>query len=280
MKTIERKIDFVALITVQNANPNGDPLEDGRPRTDYDGYGEITDVCIKRKLRNRMQDKGCKIFVQSENRCDDGNETLKDRASELSKLKDQAEFAKTACEQWTDVRTFGQIFTYKGFGCSSVGVRGPVSIHMAKSVSPVEVQDMQITKSVSGEKKEGQGRGSDTMGVKHFIRFGLYKVKGSVTVQLAEKTGFSEDDAALLKECLRTMFVNDAAAARPDGSMEVKKLYWWEHNCKEGQYSSAKVHGLVDIALKDGVDAPKSFDDYTVTLNTLPDLACEEIEGL
>ena len=279
MSTLEKKIDFVMLVSVENANSNGDPLNGNRPRTDYNGFGEISDVCIKRKIRNRMQDMGNSIFVQSDDRCDDGQKCLKDRASELSKIKDADEFAKTACEKWLDVRTFGQVFAFNGFNCKSVGVRGPVSIHLSKSIDSVEIQSMQITKSVSGELKNGETRGSDTMGTKHFVRFGVYKIKGSINVQLAEKTGFSDNDAAIVKECLRTLFINDASSARPDGSMEVKKLFWFEHNCKSGQYSSAKVHRLVDIKLKEGIVEPSCFEDYIITLNTLPDLLCEEIDG-
>ena len=191
MSKFENKIDFVVFVGVNNANPNGDPLDGNRPRTDLDGFGEMSDVCIKRKIRNRMQDLGEKVFVQSDDRSDDGAKSLKDRAKDLEKIKDADKFAETACERWIDVRSFGQVVAFKGFGCASVGVRGPVSIHQAVSIDPVEINSMQITKSVSGEKKEGELRGSDTMGMKHFVKFGLYKVKGSINVQLAEKTGFS-----------------------------------------------------------------------------------------
>ena len=184
---------------------------------------------------------GHAVFVQSDDRRDDNAISLKERAKPLEKVKSQDEFAKTACEKWLDVRTFGQLFAFKGFGCASVGVRGPVSIHQAVSVDPVEVYSMQITKSVSGERKNESERGSDTMGMKHFVRFGLYEIKGSINVQLAEKTGFTQEDALIVKEALRTLFANDASSARPDGSMEVIRLYWWEHSCKDGQYSSAKV---------------------------------------
>ena len=213
--TLRNKIDFVALVSVTNANSNGDPLNGNRPRTDYSGFGEISDVCIKRKIRNRMQDMGLPIFVQSDDRCDDGMASLKDRAKPLSELKDPVKFAQMACEKWADVRAFGQVFAFNSFGCKSVGVRGPVSIHQAVSVDPVEVLSMQITKSVSGERKNAQDRGSDTMGMKHFVRFGLYEVKGSINVQLAEKTGFSEEDAQTIRECLRTLFVNDASPRVP-----------------------------------------------------------------
>ena len=278
MSKLENKIDFVALVAVNNANSNGDPLNGNRPRTDYNGYGEISDVCIKRKIRNRMQDMGERVFVQSDERCDDGARSLKERAKDLEKIKDYDAFYKQACEKWTDVRSFGQVFAFKGFDCASVGVRGPVSIHQAVSMDPVEVYSMQITKSVSGEKKEGKERGSDTMGMKHYVKFGLYKIKSSINVQLAEKTGFSREDANLVKDCLKTLFVNDSSSARPDGSMEVYKLYWFEHNCKDGQYSSANVHRSVEVTSK--IDVPASIDDYSIQVNQLPELAVEEINGI
>ena len=280
MANLQNKIDFAALISVNMANSNGDPLNGNRPRTDYNGLGEISDVCIKRKIRNRMQDLGQKVFVQSEERCDDGFGSLSERAGAAMKgIKDRQVYADTACKTWLDVRTFGQVFAFSDSKGVSVGVRGPVSIHQAVSISPVEIESMQITKSVNGEKSD-KGKTSDTMGMKHFVRFGLYLLKGSVNVQLAEKTGFSHEDADILKECLRTLFVNDASSARPDGSMEVVKLYWWEHNCKDGQYSSAKVHRSLHVTLKNQDDLPSSVDDYEITLEELPGLTPEIIDGL
>ena len=281
MAVLNHKIDFLALVSVTKANSNGDPLNGNRPRTDYNGIGEISDVCIKRKIRNRMQDLGNAIFVQSDDRCDDGFKSLSERAStSTAGIKDKAVYAQTACEKWMDVRSFGQVFAFKSNDKSgvSVGVRGPVSVHQAVSVSPVEVESIQITKSVNGE--PGEKRASDTMGMKHFVRFGLYKIKGSVNVQLAEKTGYSQEDAETLKECLRTLFVNDASSARPEGSMEVVKLYWWEHNCKDGQYSSAKVHRSVHVAAKDTAALPESVDDYVITVDELPGLTPEIIDGV
>lgn len=281
MAVLNHKIDFLALVSVTKANSNGDPLNGNRPRTDYNGIGEISDVCIKRKIRNRMQDLGNAIFVQSDDRCDDGFKSLSERAStSTAGIKDKDVYSQTACEKWMDVRSFGQVFAFKSNDKSgvSVGVRGPVSVHQAVSVSPVEVESIQITKSVNGE--PGEKRASDTMGMKHFVRFGLYKIKGSVNVQLAEKTGYSQEDAETLKECLRTLFVNDASSARPEGSMEVVKLYWWEHNCKDGQYSSAKVHRSVHIAAKDTAALPESVDDYVITVDELPGLTPEIIDGV
>ena len=281
MSILSNKIDFAVLVSVTMANPNGDPLDGNRPRTSYSGYGEISDVCIKRKLRNRMQDMGQRIFVQSDDRSDDGCKSLRERANAvLGKTKDRDEYARIACETWMDVRSFGQVFAFSATDKSgvSVGVRGPVSIHQAVSLSPVEVKSLQITKSVNGE--PGEKRSSDTMGSKHIVRFGLYLVKGSINVQLAQKTGFTNEDAGIVRECLRTLFENDASSARPDGSMEVCRLYWWEHNCPCGQYSSAKVHRSLHVALKTGVEQPDSFEDYDVTLDTLPGLACEIIDGV
>ena len=282
MSILQNKVDFVALISVTRANSNGDPLNGNRPRTDLNGFGEISDVCVKRKIRNRMQDMGNPIFVQSEDRCTDGFGSLSERASaSLKGIKDREEYARRACETWLDVRTFGQVFAFKdtkGFSC---GVRGPVSIHQASSISPVEVESIQITKSVNGEKKgKDENRASDTMGMKHFVRFGLYEIKGSINVQLAEKTGFTEADAETVKECLRTLFVNDASSARPDGSMEVVKLFWWKHNCKDGQYSSARVHRSVRIAQKDADAIPSCAEDYDIRLEPLPGLEPEIIDGI
>lgn len=278
MSKFINKIDFIVLVSANMANVNGDPLNGNRPRTDYNGFGEMSDVCIKRKIRNRMQDLGNKIFVQSDDRANDDYTSLSERASKtIGKVKTKDEYSRKACEEWLDVRAFGQVFAFKG-DTLSVGVRGPVSIHQAVSVSPVEIQSIQITKSVNSESKDT--RASDTMGMKHFVRFGLYKIKGSINVQLAEKTGFTEEDAETVKECLRTLFVNDASSARPDGSMEVIKVFWWKHNCKDGQYSSAKVHKLLHVALNESVSEPSSAEDYTITVDSLPDLALEVVDGI
>lgn len=283
MAVLNNKIDFIVLATVNNANPNGDPLNGNMPRENYGGFGEISDVCIKRKIRNRMQDLGYKIFVQSEDRCDDGCKSLSERASKtIPDYQDNDDYARQACAIWADVRAFGQVFAFKAKEKDkdgvSVGVRGPVSIHQAVSCSPVEINSMQITKSANGEPAEKKS--SDTMGMKHMVRFGLYKIKGSINCQLAEKTGFTEEDADLIRECLRTLFQNDASSARPDGSMEICKVYWWKHNCKDGQYSSAKVHNLLKITPKEDVDFPQSAEDYDTVLDHLDGLACEVIDGI
>jgi CRISPR-associated protein Csd2 len=282
MTTLDHKIDFAVVLSVSNANPNGDPLNGNRPRQNYDGYGEISDVAIKRKIRNRLIDAGEPIFVQSNDRKVDAFNSLKERADanpELEKMlkskkSSSDEFAMIACEEWIDVRGFGQVFAFKGTNLS-VGVRGPVSIHTATSIDPIDITSMQITKSVNSV--TGDKKGSDTMGMKHRVDFGVYVFHGSINTQLAEKTGFTNKDAEKFKQALVTLFENDASSARPDGSMEVHKVYWWEHNSKLGQYSSAKVHRLLDI--KSRGDNPKTFGDYSLELNELDGLNVEVIDG-
>lgn len=274
MSTLSKKIDFAILISVENANPNGDPLCGNRPREDYDGYGEISDVCLKRKIRNRLIDMNESVFVQSNDHRVDSYKSLKTRAEGCEELKkasngkttDQDEFARIACEQWMDVRSFGQVFAFKGDKVS-VGVRGPVTISIAKSVSPVDIISMQIVKSVNSENTAE--RASDTMGMKHRVAFGLYLAKGSINCQLAEKTGFSDEDAEKIKEAMRTLLENDASSARPEGSMEVCALYWWEQEGKTPKYSSAKVQRSLQVTLKEGVIKPKRFEDYDVQVAPL-----------
>ena len=284
MGVLQNKIDFSMIITAKNANPNGDPLSGNRPRENYDGFGEISDVCIKRKIRNRLQDMGEKIFVQSDDRCDDGFKSLKDRADNNAALKaitngkntDRDEYAKIACSEWIDVRSFGQVFAFKG-DAVSVGVRGPVSIQQAVSVSPVDIISMQITKSVNSESGK-EGKTSDTMGMKHRVEFGLYVINGSINCQLAEKTGFTEEDAKKIKEALITLFENDSSSARPEGSMEVCRLYWWKHDSKTPKYSSAKIHRQLTIKQKDADARPVSIDDYDIVLNQLEGIEPEVID--
>lgn len=280
MTTLDHKIDFAVLVSVNNANPNGDPLNGNRPRQNFDGHGEISDVAIKRKIRNRLLDMGESIFVQSNDKKVDQFNSLRERADSVEELKKAEKdknnelFAQLACEEWVDVRSFGQVFAFKGHKLS-VGVRGPVSIHPAISIDPIEINSLQITKSVNSEK--GEGRASDTMGMKHRVDYGLYLFKGSINTQLAEKTGFSNEDADKIKQALITLFENDASAARPDGSMEVYKVYWWEHNSKLGQYSSAKVHRSLNVKSK--VGTPTQLEDYEITLEELDNLKVEILDG-
>lgn len=269
MGILQNKIDFAAIVSVTRANINGDPLNGNRPREDYDGYGIFSDVAIKRKLRNRLQDLGEKIFVQSDDRSDDGCKSLKERADSCAELNaeikkgkkaDKEKCAQIACRKWTDVRSFGQVFAFKGDDVS-IGIRGPVSVQQAISVSPIDIVDMQITKSVNSEPGK-DSKASDTMGMKHYVNFGLYVIRGSINCQLAEKTGFMEEDAEKLKTALCTLFENDESSARPAGSCEVCRVYWWKHNEKTPKETSALIQRSLHINSKN--DTPHSFADFEI----------------
>jgi len=293
MTTLQNKIDFAVIIRVKNANPNGDPLNGNRPRTDYANFGEMSDVALKRKIRDRLlerwveageNDDGNMIFVQSDDRKADEAKSLRARAEAvLGKELGGDKTAEIACAKWIDVRAFGQLFALKsgkkagkkkedgaddeGDTGVSIGIRGPVTVQSAFSIEPIDVTSMQITKSVSGE-GDGSKRGSDTMGMKHRVDHGVYAFYGSMNPQLAEKTKFSEADAEAIKAVLPRLFENDESSARPAGSMEVLKVLWWRHNSKAGQYSAAKVHRSVVVNA-----------DGSYTLTHFPDLVPEELEG-
>jgi len=279
VSALKHKIDFAVILRVKHANPNGDPLNGNRPRTDYNGYGEISDVCLKRKMRDRLLDAGQSIFVQSDDRKNDDAKSLRDRAEKkLGGKFGSGETAKLANETWYDVRAFGQLFALpkkskaknsdeEGDNGISIPIRGPVTVRSAFSLEPVDVTSTQITKSVSGD-GDGSKRGSDTMGMKHRVDEAVYVFYGSMNPQLAERTGFSDADADAIKQVLPKLFENDASSARPDGSMEVLKVLWWKHNSRAGQFSSAKVHRSLRVA-KDG----------TYTLTPLKGLPTEEIDG-
>ncbi|WDU50119.1 type I-C CRISPR-associated protein Cas7/Csd2 [Taylorella equigenitalis] len=282
MMTLENKIDFALIIKVKNANPNGDPLNGNRPRVNFDGLGEISDVCLKRKIRNRIlalkgNEEGFKIFVQSDDNNVDGITTLEKRAEDeehgLGKrgFNDRNTAYENACKKWYDVRAFGQVFAIKKKAGESegvsIGIRGPVTIQPAFSVDPVNITSTQITKSVSGS-GDGKKKSSDTMGMKHRIDEAVYVSFGSISPQLAEKTGFSNDDADILKNAMLSMFEGDASSARPEGSMEILKLIWWKHDSKLGKHSSAKVHQSLEVN-----------SDGSFNINDLSELKPEILDG-
>ena len=280
MSALSHKIDFAIIFSVKHANPNGDPLNGNRPRTDYDGFGEVTDVCLKRKIRDRLQTAGSSIFVQSDEKKTDGMVSLKARAESDTaglgkdafnpKKNTKEQTVALACEKWLDVRSFGQVFAFGKEADAagvSIAIRGPVTIQSAFSVEPVSITSTQITKSVNGE-GDGSKKGSDTMGMKHRVDDAIYLVYGAMTPQLADKTGFSDDDAESIKAILPKLFEGDESSARPAGSMAVKKVIWWQHNSKVGQYSSAKVHGSLVVNT-----------DGSYELRALDGLVPEQIAG-
>ncbi len=292
-KTLQNKIDFAVIFSVNGANPNGDPLDGNRPRRNNDDKGEVSDVCIKRKIRNRLMEAGHSIFVQSDDNRIDDYRSLRSRAEGVLKnvsMDDDNEFRKAACKKWLDVRAFGQVFAYKAKGNKknkkakeegeqekgdeagvSIGIRGPVSVHSAFSVAPVNsrISSIQITKSVSGE-GDGAKKASDTMGMKHRVDHGVYKFCGAINPQLASKTWFEDKDSEAIHDALKNLFDNDSSSARPEGSMEVVAVFWWQHNVKHGQYSSAVVHRSLTVSPEK--DDPKKIEDYSIKLKNLSGL--------
>lgn len=291
MAVLDHKIDFVAFLSVTNANPNGDPLTGNIPRLDREGHGEMTAECLKRKIRNRMQDMGHAIAVVANDRITDGCGSVQGRLESvqygLGSVKafagDETAYRDAVCAKFMDIRAFGSVLAWKGEKRGdgvSIPIRGPVSLWDARSVDPVMVRDIQITKSTNGLESEKGDRGSDTMGMKHSVEYGLYRVQGSVSPRLAACTGFSDEDASILKECLRTLFVGDSSAARPEGTMEVAKLFWAEHGCALGQYSSARVFRSVRVDLRPGRVFPSSLSDYEIFVDDLPGLYIEDVSGV
>lgn len=299
-KTLTNKIDFAVIISVKRANPNGDPLNGNRPRQTYDGFGEISDVCLKRKIRNRLQDMGESIFVQSDDNrapCDEFP-SLNDRFKAAEdrwkndfegKKIESVDTKNNAPREWFDVRAFGQVFAFKkkdlgkkgkdtesleeNADAVSVGIRGPVTIQSAFSVEPITPESLQIIKSCNLETENPpEKKGSDTMGMKHRVdKKTIYVSYGAINTQLASKTGFSDDDAEKIKLALQTLFVNDASSARPEGSMEILKVIWWQHNSSCGQYSSARVHRSLNV---------KSDGEYEqVPLDGLKPQELDQLEG-
>ena len=270
---IKNKIDFAIVIGVNHANPNGDPLNANRPRQTIDRLGEISDVCLKRKMRNRLLAMGEEIFVQSDDNRVDACRSLNARFK-AANFDDEVNIREAVCSKWLDVRAFGQVFAFKDekkkkgkgkqkenvdvdgqesgsaeedTGSVSIGIRGPVTVQSAYSLAPIAIESIQITKSVNLETndKNPEKKDGDTMGMKHRIASAIYVAYGAITPQLASKTGFSNEDAEKIKLALQSLFEGDASSARPEGSIEILKVIWCVHNSSCGQYSSANVHKTI-----------------------------------
>ncbi len=278
MGELKSRIDFLGVIMVQGANPNGDPDSGNRPRQDFDGYGLITDVCLKRKIRNRLQTMGHPILVQSDDRADDGYSCIKDRAEAKKDIKfsipkrskageameAERQIRMAACQEWIDVRAFGSVFAFSGPDSAgvSIGIRGPVSIGYATSLEPVTIRSTTITKSTNSTGDMAKGR--DTMGKQQMVERGVYTFFGSIHPQLARATGFSTEDADAIHEAILTMFDGDASGARPSGSMELQKLYWWSPGEKDQKYSPLQIKRSVQI------DPQEEYPYYRATVHRLP----------
>lgn len=290
---IKNRYDFVVLFDVENGNPNGDPDAGNMPRVDPEtGLGLVTDVCLKRKIRNYVEvakenQEGYKIYV-SENvpleendkqaltylGVDDVKDVKKKNPDADEKIRD------FMCQNFYDVRTFGAVMTTFVKGALSCGqVRGPVQLGFAHSIDPIMPQEITITRvAITTAKRKDEGRNTE-MGRKYIVPYGLYQVEGYVSANLARKsTGFSEDDLQLLWKAIINMFENDHSAAR--GNMAVRELIVFKHDSELGNAPAYKLFERVNVTKKDPRKAPRSYADYEVTVDTkdLPEgVTCERM---
>lgn len=269
MSEIKNRIDFVYMFDVQDGNPNGDPDAGNLPRVDAEtGMGLVTDVCLKRKVRNYVQvaknlEDGYDIFIKEKAVLN----TLIDKAhddAEVKSAKDKTEAARRfMCKNYFDIRTFGAVMST---GKNAGQVRGPIQFTFARSVDPVETSEHSITRMAVATEKEAdkQEGGNRTMGRKATVPYGLYVCHGFISANLARQTGFSEDDLALFWEALKNMFDTDRSAAR--GLMSAQKLIVFKHDSMLGNAPANKLFDLVTVTkICDG--APRSFKDYSVTID-------------
>ena len=277
MTAIANRHEFVLLFDVVNGNPNGDPDAGNMPRIDPEtGHGLVTDVCLKRKIRNHVAlakegAEGFKIYIQEKavlNRTHEQAYIAHDLKFEAKKLPKKVEDALKVtgwmCANFYDIRTFGAVMT-TDINCGQV--RGPVQLAFAKSVEPIVPQEVSITRmAVTNEKDLEKER---TMGRKHIVPYGLYVAHGFVSAPLAEKTGFSEADLDLLWAALVHMFEHDRSAAR--GLMSSRKLFVFKHQNKLGNAPAHKLFDLVQVKRRDDSTGPaRSFKDYAVTVGQSP----------
>ncbi len=274
---IKNRFEFVYLYDVENGNPNGDPDAGNMPRIDPEtSHGIVTDVCLKRKVRNYVQTKynnspPYRIFIQEmavlNNIQKESYDALgtKPPKKGSKKGKDLKEAQKWMCENFFDIRTFGAVMSTD----VPVGtVRGPVQINFSKSKDPILQQEVTITRMAVATKKESIAQKGDnrTMGRKYIVPYGLYRVEGYISANLAKKTGFSEDDLELLWDAFRNMFDHDHSAAR--GKMNARKLVIFKHESALGNAPAHKLFELVNVTRKSDSTTPaRSYDDYEVTID-------------
>lgn len=280
-EVIKNRYEFVVLFDVENGNPNGDPDAGNLPRLDPEtGLGLVTDVCLKRKIRNYIElvkedQDGYKIYIKDGvplNRSDAEafsalNVTEKDIKN--AKKKDEnldAKIRDFMCEHFYDIRTFGAVmttFVKNKLNCGQV--RGPVQISFAQSIDPIVPNEITITRTAITTEADAAEKTTE-MGRKSIVPYGLYRAEGFVSANLARKTtGFSEDDLNLLWEAIINMFEHDHSAAR--GKMAVRELIVFKHATELGNTPSYKLFDAVHVTKKEGVIAPRSYSDYTVTID-------------
>ena len=287
MEPIKNRYEFVILFDVENGNPNGDPDAGNMPRIDPEtGYGLVTDVCLKRKIRNYVEtakegESGYGIYIKDSvplNRSD--LEACKAVGVDENKLKEakkkdenlDKKLRDFMCSNFYDIRTFGAVMTTFVKGALNCGqVRGPVQLGFARSIDPILPQEVTITRVAITTEADAEKKGTE-MGRKYIVPYGLYRAEGYISANLARKTtGFSEDDLALLWQAILNMFELDRSAAR--GNMAVRELIVFKHDSELGNAPAYKLFDLVKVARKNGVTAPRAYSDYTVTLDEahLPD---------
>lgn len=270
MNELKNRIDFVYIFDVQDGNPNGDPDAGNLPRVDAEtGMGIVTDVCIKRKVRNYVQvakglANGYDIFVKEKavlnNEIDKAHDDAKVKAAQ-NKIAAARQYM---CEHYYDIRTFGAVMST---GQNAGQVRGPIQLTFARSVNPVATSEHSITRIAVATPKEAESQNGEnhTMGRKATIPYGLYVCHGFISANLAQQTGFTEDDLALFFDALKNMFDLDRSAAR--GLMSAQKLIVFRHASELGNAPANKLFDLVKVE-KTTNDVPRSFKDYAVSINT------------
>ena len=276
-KVIENRYEFVLFFDVENGNPNGDPDAGNMPRIDPETlYGIVTDVCIKRKVRNYVElmkedEKGYDIYVRenvvlnSQQRKAYDALGIKVEAKKLPKDKEQAAaLTKFMCDQFFDIRTFGAVMSTE-VNCGIV--RGPVQLNFSKSIDRIMQQEVTITRVAVTNEKDAENKERE-MGRKQIIPYGLYRLEGYVSAKLAEKTGFSEDDLSLLWDALKNMFEFDHSAAR--GKMASRALYVFKHDSAYGNAPSHDLFDLIVCGRKESVDVPRKFGDYDIIVGDIP----------
>ena len=289
---IKNRYDFVILFDVENGNPNGDPDAGNMPRVDPEtGYGLVTDVCLKRKIRNYVETlkedaPGYRIYIK------DGTPLNRSDNEAIAALgiKEDLKAAKKAdpgidrklqqymCKNYFDIRTFGAVMTTFVKGALNCGqVRGPVQLTFARSIDPVVPQEVTITRVAITTEADAENKGTE-MGRKHIIPYALYRAEGYVSANLARKTtDFSEEDLQLLWQAILNMFENDHSAAR--GKMAVRELIVFKHASELGNAPAYKLFDAVQVQRKADVIAPRSYHDYTVSVSEdLPEgITCERM---
>lgn len=270
MNELKNRIDFVYIFDVQDGNPNGDPDAGNLPRVDAEtGMGLVTDVCIKRKVRNYVQvakglANGYDIFVKEKavlnNEIDKAHDDAKVKAAQ-NKIAAARQYM---CEHYYDIRTFGAVMST---GKNAGQVRGPIQLTFARSVNPVATSEHSITRIAVATPKEAESQNGEnhTMGRKATIPYGLYVCHGFISANLAQQTGFTEDDLVLFFDALKNMFDLDRSAAR--GLMSAQKLIVFRHASELGNAPANKLFDLVKVE-KTTNDVPRSFKDYAVSINT------------